>query len=321
MNLKSLEYFLIVAEEMNITHAAERLYISQQALSSHIKRLEEEFGAELFKRKPFFALTLEGEKLVYYGRKMLEIDRHARADITDLAATGSSKLAVGISRLRANTFFPMIWEAFHARYPYISIELVDGNTAALQNLLETGKLDLYIGIKAETFPGQEYITLSNEPLVCCMSHEFLTSFYPDSWKEKLKHFSERVEIADIAQTPLITLGQRNRLRRQLDLEMAIQGYVPRIIVETESSALIYQITKGGSGVGVVSPVALYQNADEIREMGDRFHYFPLVTKRRFNEIVLTYRKDNSFSQYFTFFVETVKEMFAAKSSSLFLDVK
>ena len=44
MNLKSIEYFLVTVEEMNITRAAERLFISQQALSSHLKRLEDEYG-------------------------------------------------------------------------------------------------------------------------------------------------------------------------------------------------------------------------------------------------------------------------------------
>lgn len=52
MNLKSIEYFLAAAEEMNITRAAERLFISQQALSSHLKRLEEEYGVPLFERRP-----------------------------------------------------------------------------------------------------------------------------------------------------------------------------------------------------------------------------------------------------------------------------
>ena len=48
MNLRSIEYFLVVAEELNVTRAAERLVISQQALSSHIRRLEDEYNVELF---------------------------------------------------------------------------------------------------------------------------------------------------------------------------------------------------------------------------------------------------------------------------------
>lgn len=320
MNLKSLEYFLMVVEEMNITRAAERLYISQQALSSHIKRLEDEFGAELFRRKPFLSLTMEGEKLAYHGRRMLEIDRYVHADISALSTSGSSKLSIGISRLRANAFFPMIWESFHSKYPHISIDLVDGNSATLQNLLETGRVDLYIGIKSADHPNQKYITLSNEPLICCMSHAFLTSYYPDTWQEMLQRFCGGVEIADIAQMPLITLRQKNSLRRQFDLELAIYGAVPRIVFETESSNLIYQIVKQGSGVGVVSPVVLYQNADEIRKLGDQFHYYPILTKSHFNEIILTFREDYPQSQFFTYLIETIQEVFAGKSSTLFPDI-
>ena len=52
MNFRNLHYFLMVAEEKNITHAAQRLYISQQSLSGHIAKLEEELGVPLFERGP-----------------------------------------------------------------------------------------------------------------------------------------------------------------------------------------------------------------------------------------------------------------------------
>ena len=52
MNFLHLKYFLLVAEELNITRAAERLYISQQSLSNHIQRLEQYYGTKLFYRKP-----------------------------------------------------------------------------------------------------------------------------------------------------------------------------------------------------------------------------------------------------------------------------
>ena len=62
MNI-SLEYFLTLAEERSITRAAEKLFVSQQCVSSHIKKLEQLYQAELFTRRPVFRLTPEGEAL------------------------------------------------------------------------------------------------------------------------------------------------------------------------------------------------------------------------------------------------------------------
>lgn len=152
MNLKSIEYFLCAVEEMNITRAAERLFISQQALSSHIKRLEEEYGVCLFERRPSFHLTLEGEQMAFYGRQILEAEAKMKAAFSDISENCRATLNVGISRLRGGVFFPLIWKFYHPEHPNISIELTDGNSARLDELLQTGKLDLYIGIDTPQSP-------------------------------------------------------------------------------------------------------------------------------------------------------------------------
>ena len=78
MNLKSIEYFLITVEEMNFTRAAGRLYISQQALSSHISRLEEEYGIRLFERRPALSPHAGGgEEMYFYGSRILEAERES----------------------------------------------------------------------------------------------------------------------------------------------------------------------------------------------------------------------------------------------------
>lgn len=61
MNLRSIEYFLRATEEMNVTRASEHLIISQQALSSHIKRLEDEYNVKFFGRRLTFRLTEAGK--------------------------------------------------------------------------------------------------------------------------------------------------------------------------------------------------------------------------------------------------------------------
>lgn len=84
MNLKSIEYFLCAAEEMNITRAAERLFISQQALSSHIKRLEDDYNVRLFERHPSLRLTPEGQEMVFYGQQILKAQTQMRAAFSDI---------------------------------------------------------------------------------------------------------------------------------------------------------------------------------------------------------------------------------------------
>ena len=108
MNLRSIEYFLVVAEELNVTRAAERLVISQQALSSHIKRLEDEYNVELFYRKPVFRLTPAGQQMVFFGKQILQSEASMRAAFSDITENARATLRFGISRMRADIFFPMI---------------------------------------------------------------------------------------------------------------------------------------------------------------------------------------------------------------------
>ena len=84
MTFQNLEYFLAVAAEQNITHAAEQLGLSQQALSNQISRLEQEIGTELFNRKHGFELTYAGKILEEAAHQMLDINKQAENKINDI---------------------------------------------------------------------------------------------------------------------------------------------------------------------------------------------------------------------------------------------
>lgn len=182
MNLRSIEYFLLTAEEMNFTRAAERLYISQQALSSHIKRLEDEYGVRLFERKPALHLTLEGEQMAFYGKQILDSEKKMRAAFSDISVNCRAALKVGISRLRSNVFFTDIWKYYHPSHPNISIELIDGNSAYLDELLQAGKLDLYLGVNIPVNSNQHRIELAREAMYCCFTRSLLAQYYPETWQ-------------------------------------------------------------------------------------------------------------------------------------------
>lgn len=303
MNLKSIEYFLLTAEEMNFTRAAERLYISQQALSSHIKRLEEEYSVRLFERRPVLHLTLEGEQMVFYGKQILDSEKKMLAAFSDISTSCRGALKVGISRLRSNVFFPDMWKYYHPSHPNISIELVDGNSTYLDDLLQAGKLDLYLGINIPTNPNQQRIELVREVMYCCFSQSLLAQYYPDNWQTLLADFRrEGADFDRIADLPFGTVRQGNKLRDELEAFFT-HHRKPRLVFESDQQGLVYQFAKNGEGAGLLSPVIFYQYRNELKELEGEFFIFPLRSNMQESTFSLVYRKDYPLSRYATDFVQ------------------
>lgn len=314
MNIKSIEYFLITVEEMNFTRAAERLYISQQALSSHIQRLEDEYNVKLFERRPSLHLTLEGQQMVFYGQQMLEAEKKMRVAFTDISENCRGILRIGISRLRGSLLIPSIWNFYHKSHSNISVELIDGNTNSLDMLLQNGKVDLYFGIDVLARPYLQRVELAREKIQCCMSQELLEHFHPDDWQECLRSFKKGITLRQIADMPLITMRQGNRLRNMVDSVFA-HDFKPQIVFECDQQDLIYSLAKQSAGVGLLSPVVLYQNLNEIKQQGDTFYSFPLTDVP---EIVLylVYRSDLPLPRYIVDFVQTACLMFRNYSRTI-----
>ena len=97
MNFQHLKYFLMVAEELNITRAAERLYISQQALSNHISNMERELEVKLFTRSPKLALTYAGDQLVQTATQIIDLYSQYLSKVGDINRHYLGVLRVGIS--------------------------------------------------------------------------------------------------------------------------------------------------------------------------------------------------------------------------------
>lgn len=310
MNLRGIEYFLVVAEEMNVTRAAERLIISQQALSAHIKRLEDEYHVKFFDRKPSLRLTEAGKQMVFYGRQIMESEAALRSSFSDITENARATLRFGISRLRSEVFFPLIWDLYRPLHPNISIELVDGRTIRFDELLQAGKIDLYVGINVPDNPGQRKILLATEKVQCCFSEKLFKKFYPDNYEDVIASFSSSggVDILKIIHMPLITLRQGNRLREVLDSFLA-HHVKPYYALECDEQSLIYDTAKKGMGIGILSPFGLYQHVDDIHKDGEKFYNFQFINDFQVNETYLVYRSDYKPPVYVRDFIKDTKKVF------------
>ena len=153
--------FLYAAEELNIGRAAKRAFISQQCASNHIKNLEHQYGALLFNRKPSLSLTAAGSYLQRSLTQIQNIEQNTETSIGEIISGGVGRLSVGINPTRCRILMPPVLREFSEKYPGVEISIQCGDTIGNLELLRQGKVDLVIGINAQTF---DLTTFSVTPL-------------------------------------------------------------------------------------------------------------------------------------------------------------
>jgi DNA-binding transcriptional LysR family regulator len=124
MELRQLEYFVAVAEELHFGRAADRLHVGQPAVSQQIRRLERELGAELLDRSPrHVRLTAAGESLLPEARAVMAAAARARAAVAATPAARTGKLRLGTSAGLGERL-ERVLDAFAGLAPGVTLELV-----------------------------------------------------------------------------------------------------------------------------------------------------------------------------------------------------
>ena len=169
MDIRSLRYFVAVAEELNITRAAERLNMSQPPLSSQIHSLEEELGVQLFVRgKRHLTITEAGSRLYRRAKQILELSEQARQELQSLEGLAGD-LNISLVEGRAPFFLARWVSGFRSEFPHVAIHLWNGSGDEAMERLSHGLADLALialPFNAEIFEG---ISVGREPWVAVMS--------------------------------------------------------------------------------------------------------------------------------------------------------
>src|ERR1700756_683717 len=126
MNLRALQCFVILAEELNFSRAAERLHIAQPALSQQIRSLEERLGTKLVDRarRPL-RLTEAGHYLCTEARQILSSWEQATLGAHEISIGRRGWLSVGFTRSAMYSILPPALKAFHQAYPQVELKLFE----------------------------------------------------------------------------------------------------------------------------------------------------------------------------------------------------
>jgi DNA-binding transcriptional LysR family regulator len=244
MTLRQLEYLIAVAQEESFTRAAQRLFVSQPALSYQIRTLEHSLGATLFERGPGGAhLTPEGRQVLPHA--IATVQRAARA--TE-AARAAAALDVGEVRLGtlysiAVGIIPAALRAWRTSHPAVDIEVSEFlNVEGLAESMAEGSVDVGMGPAPESWEGP-IRRLGTEELVLVL---------PDGDPLLERHPPPRgVPVAALSTRAWVLYAADSELTRTVEAACAQAGFVPRAAVRTHHTRTAIELAAAGLGPALV----------------------------------------------------------------------
>lgn len=243
MDIKQLTYFITIAEEGTITHAANKLHMAQPPLSTQLKLLEDELGIKLIERGARkIKLTDAGKILYKRAKNILEITNSTTKEIEEFRKGIQGTLRLGTISSSGTVLLSKRIIEFNKKYPNIKFEIHEGNTYELIEKINSGIIE--VGIVRTPFNSQNFecLFLESEPMVAVMSSDY--NF--ESQKDKIL-------LEDLKDMPLILY---RRFEKILLAEFQELGLEPNIFCINDDARTTILWARAGLGIGIVPESAI-----------------------------------------------------------------
>jgi DNA-binding transcriptional LysR family regulator len=254
LNTIHLQTFLAVVEAGNYSAAAERLHMSQPAVSQHIRALESQLdNVRLFRRVgQQMLLTHAGEDLVESAREMLALSARAEESIRALRGQISGRVAIGCTPSSGETLLPPLLAAFRARFPAIAVAITIAPIETLLEWLEDRQIHVLLIEEQQRRRGWESQLLGTERLVLIAprGHALLQQ--------------EQAPPGLLRDQPLVLPRAGTPLRRIIEDGLRRRGIGAtdiHVAIETDGSALAIQAVRAGLGLAFIPQTRLPRGRD------------------------------------------------------------
>ncbi len=302
MEIESLYYFTELAKDLHYRKTAERLFISHQTLSNHIKRLEEFYGVPLFTRTPHLSLTYAGEKLLDYAQTTVVKNALLKSLFSDIKGEEKGAISFGASRLRLSGCIPEILPKFLERFPYVETRLIAQNSDDLIKLLQENKLDFIMATSSVNDTQLEETTLINDQVFLCVSDGLLEKNVPVSINTNGLVVNEH-NLSLFADLPFFFLN--TTLGQQVHSLFQKIGIMPKIISTIDYTQLVIDLCFKGVAASFVPRAAI---ADSKMPIPADVHLFPVYNGDRpiFQSLNLISRKDKYYPSYAIYLMRLIE---------------
>lgn len=262
MNSRRLKHFVVLAETLNFSRAAESLHMTQPPLSTSIRHLENEVGAPLFERGTRRVMLTE------LGRSLLPAARKAVAAmelVSEIARNGHTgqfgTLKLSFPSGAAHRLLPRVLPAFKARYPNVELKLREASTSQTVGLMERGEVD--VGIVY--YPLTSQVPFTRIP----SEDDRLVAVLPIG---HLLLNRKRLQLKDLSSLPMLGFEAESTPTLHMVTLMACQraGFTPRIVQEMRRIDTMVSLVRSGAGVALLPSVCklTYGHSVHFKEISD-----------------------------------------------------
>jgi len=258
IHLELYRVFREVAKSGNISKAAEKLFVSQSAVSQAIMQLENKIGGKLFDRGiRGVKLTAEGDVLFSYIDDAITLIENAQVKFSKMKELTSGTIKIGASDTICSLFLLSILEKFNAKHPDISISVTNRTTLESISLLKCAAVD----IAFVNLPVEHDASLDIEPV------KMITDCFVAGGKYKYLA-GKTMHLSDLKQYPFLTLEKASNSRKQMDSFLAGKGIELQPAIELGSLSLLSDFAKIGLGIAATIK-------EEVQDMLDRGELYEL----------------------------------------------
>ena len=240
MDLRTLRYFTVVAQERNITRAAEVLAMSQPPLSLQMRSLEEELGVQLFIRgKRRLTLTAEGEQLLRRAHQILELAEKTQQEIKTMRNGMSGTVFLAMVEGRAPYLAAQWIAGFRQEYPLVRYNLWNGSSDDVLDRLRRGLADLAIVAAPYDHEHLDGFSVGAEPWVAIIPQNHPLA--------KLE--GEEIQLICLKDEPLIVPSRKSRIEA-IRAWFGEIGAEPNILCEMSNYVDAVALAEQGVGISI-----------------------------------------------------------------------
>ncbi len=245
MEVRQLQTFCILVEELNFTRTAERVHTVQSNVTSQIKSLEAELGTQLFDRLAKRVLLTEaGHRFLPYAEKALAAMEQGQRAVK-FGSEPAGPLRIGAPESVLTYRLPEVLKLFRKRYPQVELIFRPGLDEKLTDALESGKLDLAISM-SDSVEGDQLCSIRMR------TEEVYLFGTPDHPLSKAK----MVHPKDLLGETLLLTEAGCCYRKKLDTQLALANIRPQHVTEFSSVEAIKQCVTAGMGLGLLPRIVI-----------------------------------------------------------------